>query len=303
MFVGIVILFVLPDFPHTWKLLTPEMKFVANRRMAIDAAEADVDIGGGMSQVRGMVLALTDPKVRLGRYIFCGYRLIASQTYLISLMYHCVTGATGFQNFFPSLTATLGFSDVISLLLVAPPYIFMVFWSYLHSSGRCQFPHTCITQTAAADQLCPLRSFGQISEPLYLLDVSYSDRDRGLLALHVHRLVRTSILQLVLIELCIHDEQHCKHWRLRIRIVILIILADLCLDRQLHSTSAGEESSGNCLHEQCWQRSFYLDSLHLLEQLGATLPARARHRHWTDGGSGYCRHSLALLLGSAEQAL
>lgn len=63
MFVGILILFILPDFPHTWKLLSPELKFVANRRMAIDAAEADVDEAGGMSQVRGMVLALTDVKV------------------------------------------------------------------------------------------------------------------------------------------------------------------------------------------------------------------------------------------------
>ena len=42
MAVGIIILFVLPDFPHTWKKLSPELKHVANRRMAIDASEADV---------------------------------------------------------------------------------------------------------------------------------------------------------------------------------------------------------------------------------------------------------------------
>jgi hypothetical protein len=36
-------------------------------------------------------------------------------------MYHCIVGATGFQNFFPSLTAQLGYENVISLLLVAPP--------------------------------------------------------------------------------------------------------------------------------------------------------------------------------------
>jgi len=49
-------------------------------------------------------------------------------------MYHCITGATGFQNFFPTLTGSLGYSDIVSLLLVAPPYIFMVFYSYFHSS-------------------------------------------------------------------------------------------------------------------------------------------------------------------------
>lgn len=48
-------------------------------------------------------------------------------------MYHCITGATGFQNFFPTLTGTLGYSNVVSLLLVAPPYAFMVFYSYGHS--------------------------------------------------------------------------------------------------------------------------------------------------------------------------
>ena len=65
MVIGIIIVFILPDFPHTWRLLSPELKFVANRRMAIDAAEADLDEAGGMSHIRGMKLALTDPKVCL----------------------------------------------------------------------------------------------------------------------------------------------------------------------------------------------------------------------------------------------
>lgn len=51
---------------------------------------------------------------------------------MLAIMYHCITGATGFQNFFPTLTETLGYSPTISLLLVAPPYVFMVFYSYLH---------------------------------------------------------------------------------------------------------------------------------------------------------------------------
>jgi hypothetical protein len=38
----------------------------------------------------------------------------------------------GFQNFFPTLTGTLGYNRIISLLLVAPPYVFMVFYSYGH---------------------------------------------------------------------------------------------------------------------------------------------------------------------------
>jgi hypothetical protein len=114
--VGIVIVFVLPDFPDTWRLLSPELKRVANRRLAIEAAEADIDEAGGMSQIKGLKLALTDPK-----------------TYVLALAYMCITGAAGFQNFFPTLTSTLGYSHIISLLLCAPPYIFIVCYALCHS--------------------------------------------------------------------------------------------------------------------------------------------------------------------------
>jgi len=69
-----------------------------------------------MSQLRGIKAAFSDPK-----------------TYILALAYHGITGCAGFQNFFPTLTATLGYSRIISLCLVAPPYIFMVFWSFGHS--------------------------------------------------------------------------------------------------------------------------------------------------------------------------
>lgn len=114
-FIGLLVCLILPDFPDTWKSLSPEMRRVANRRLAIDAAEADIDEAGGMSQLRGMKLAFTDPK-----------------TYMLALAYMGITGAAGFQNYFPTLTATLGYSNIISLLLVAPPYIFMVFYSFGH---------------------------------------------------------------------------------------------------------------------------------------------------------------------------
>ena len=113
--IGLVISVVLPDFPNTWKALSPELLELANRRLAIEAAEADIDEAGAMSQLRGLRLALTDPK-----------------TYMLATAYMCVTGASGFQNFFPTLTETLGYSHTISLLLVAPPYVFMVFYSMAH---------------------------------------------------------------------------------------------------------------------------------------------------------------------------
>lgn len=115
--IGLAICFILPDFPDTWKLLSPEMKAVANRRLAIDAAEADVDEEGGMSQMRGMKLAFTDVK-----------------TYVLAIAYMAITGGSGFQNYFPTLTKTLIPDDEIkALLLVAPPYLFMVVYSLVHS--------------------------------------------------------------------------------------------------------------------------------------------------------------------------
>lgn len=76
--VGLVVMLVLPDFPDTWKALTPEERHVANRRLALDAAEADVDEPGGMSQLRGIKLAFLDPK-----------------TWVLAIAYHGITGAAG----------------------------------------------------------------------------------------------------------------------------------------------------------------------------------------------------------------
>ncbi|PWY81676.1 MFS general substrate transporter [Aspergillus sclerotioniger CBS 115572] len=114
--IGLAICVVLPDFPDTWKLLSPEMKQVATRRLAIEAAEADVDEGGSMSQIKGLKLAFADVK-----------------TYLLAIAYMSLTAASGFQNFFPTLTETLGYNRIITLLLVAPPYVFMVVYSLAHS--------------------------------------------------------------------------------------------------------------------------------------------------------------------------
>ncbi|KAE8356817.1 major facilitator superfamily domain-containing protein [Aspergillus coremiiformis] len=116
MVVGLTVAVLLPDFPDTWKLLSPEMKHVANRRLAIEAAEADIDEAGKMSQVKGLKLAFSDIK-----------------TYALAIAYMSITGASGFQNYFPTLTKTLGYNKIVSLLLVAPPYLFMVVYSLAHS--------------------------------------------------------------------------------------------------------------------------------------------------------------------------
>ncbi|KAJ5990573.1 hypothetical protein N7522_010780 [Penicillium canescens] len=97
--IGLAVCFILPDFPETWKLLSPEMRKVAQRRLAVEAGEADVDEKGGVNQIKGLKLAMTDIK-----------------TYVFALGYMCITGA----------------ADNL-LVLVAPPYLFMVAYSLGHS--------------------------------------------------------------------------------------------------------------------------------------------------------------------------
>ena len=72
-FLGIVMTVIMPDFPDTWKALSPEMKHVANKRLAIDGAEVDTDVG--ISQWTGFKMAMTDPK-----------------TYILAVAYHALAG-------------------------------------------------------------------------------------------------------------------------------------------------------------------------------------------------------------------
>lgn len=113
---GLLLMLVLPDFPDTWKSLSDEERRVANLRLALEASEADIDDKTGMSHLRGIKLALTDPK-----------------TYILAVAYHGQTGAAGIQNYFPTLTETITSNQVHALLLCAPPYLFMVVWSFAHS--------------------------------------------------------------------------------------------------------------------------------------------------------------------------
>jgi hypothetical protein len=57
------------------------MKHVANRRMALDASEADTDGANKMDHWTGLKQAFSDPK-----------------TYVLALSYHGIVGASGFQN-------------------------------------------------------------------------------------------------------------------------------------------------------------------------------------------------------------
>ncbi|KAG8221319.1 major facilitator superfamily domain-containing protein [Butyriboletus roseoflavus] len=105
-FVGFLTMWLLPDYPHNTKWLSPAERHLAQVRLAEDAAEADQDSQQD-SIFEGLKLALKDPKVLVFMLMCCSQLLGLS-----------------FVNFFPTLTATLGYSTSNTLLMAAPPWIF-----------------------------------------------------------------------------------------------------------------------------------------------------------------------------------
>ncbi|KAF4621306.1 hypothetical protein D9613_000827 [Agrocybe pediades] len=88
-------------YPHNTRWLSLAERRLAQARLAEDAGEADEDTLSD-TPWQGLKLALREPKVYLFAWMSC--------TQLLGL---------GFINFFPTLTATLGFSTTNTLLIAA----------------------------------------------------------------------------------------------------------------------------------------------------------------------------------------
>jgi len=106
MFIGFQAMWLLPDYPNNTRWLSKAERRLAQVRLAEDAGEADQDEGNA-SFFHGFILAIKDIKVLTFMLMTCSQLLGLS-----------------FVNFFPTLTATLGYSTTITLLLAAPPWIF-----------------------------------------------------------------------------------------------------------------------------------------------------------------------------------
>lgn len=98
--------FILPDLPTNSRGFTAEELEVAQLRMLEDVGEADEDSHtDGMFD--GFFMALKDGK-----------------TYVMSLTLTAYVVGLSFNAFFPTLTGTLGFSYIPTLLMSAPPWVF-----------------------------------------------------------------------------------------------------------------------------------------------------------------------------------
>ncbi|KAF5322407.1 hypothetical protein D9619_001308 [Psilocybe cf. subviscida] len=103
--VGLNAIWLLPDYPHNTRWMSPFESRLAQARLSEDAGEADQD-NSEDSPMRGLIMAIKDPKV--------GIFAIMTIAQLLGL---------SFVQFFPTLTQTLGFSTTVTLLLAAPPWI------------------------------------------------------------------------------------------------------------------------------------------------------------------------------------
>ncbi|PHH61947.1 hypothetical protein CDD81_7696 [Ophiocordyceps australis] len=98
--------FILPDLPHNARGFTEEERLVAQMRMTEDVGEADSD-AAEQGVFDGLLMALRDVKI----YVM----MLAITAYVVGL---------SFNAFFPTLTGTLGFGYVPTLLMSAPPWVF-----------------------------------------------------------------------------------------------------------------------------------------------------------------------------------
>jgi hypothetical protein len=101
--VGLIALFLFPDYPRTTRWLDEDEKLFAEWRMANEVAGIIDEDSSGVWW--GVKQSLKDPL-----------------TYLFTFMQMMLTTGQSFTYFLPSIIKTLGFNNTITLLLTAPPY-------------------------------------------------------------------------------------------------------------------------------------------------------------------------------------
>lgn len=107
---------ILPNFPRTTKWLTEEERQLAVWRLQEDIGLDDWTGSSEQSFFHGMKLAFADIK-----------------TWVLMVMLFGIVASGSVTNFFPTVVKTLGYPNVESLLLTAPPYVLAVITSFLNA--------------------------------------------------------------------------------------------------------------------------------------------------------------------------
>jgi hypothetical protein len=139
MLIAILAAVILPDLPHNTRGFTAEELEVAQLRMTEDVGVADVD-SEDMGTFDGLIMALKDAKVYIMMIVFAFYVVgLSFNAYFVRVPYppFQIDTLTRSQ---PTLTKTLGFGYVPTLLMSAPPWVFSCIFSVCvaYSSDRFQ---------------------------------------------------------------------------------------------------------------------------------------------------------------------
>ncbi|KAJ7068249.1 major facilitator superfamily domain-containing protein [Mycena amicta] len=131
-FVAILAIFILPDFPTNSNWLTPEERELALLRLQEDVGvgdQAETETGG---LFHGFVLAVTDWRV---------------WWFTFSLTAQIV--ALSFNAYFPTLTATLNYSPTVTLLLCAPPFALAALSAFIMARHSDKVGERCFHMISA----------------------------------------------------------------------------------------------------------------------------------------------------------
>jgi len=120
--VALLSIFILPDFPSNSKWLSPVERRLAVKRLEEEVGLNDNEASEIPGHIGGLVMAFSDWKV----------------WWLAVALFFMVT-ALSYNAFFPTLTKTLGYSDTVTLLICAPPWLVATvcaFYTSRHSDAQ-----------------------------------------------------------------------------------------------------------------------------------------------------------------------
>jgi hypothetical protein len=114
--IAVTAYFILPNFPRTTSWFTEEERQLAVYRLQEDIGEDDWKDAGSQGFFNGLKLALTDVK-----------------TYVLTILLLSIVSSASVTNFFPTVVKTLGYDNIHTLLLTAPPYVLAVITTFLNA--------------------------------------------------------------------------------------------------------------------------------------------------------------------------
>ncbi|KAL2006869.1 hypothetical protein VTN00DRAFT_9537 [Thermoascus crustaceus] len=115
-FIALLAVLVLPNFPRTTGWLSEEEKELAAWRLEEDIGEDDWVDSEHQSFLHGAKLAALDIK-----------------TYILMVLIFCIVSSGSVTNFFPTVVETLNYGKIETLLLTAPPYVLAVITTFVNA--------------------------------------------------------------------------------------------------------------------------------------------------------------------------